>query len=197
MSLSVRTVCREPFIQIVDDFLNDSEILHVSSLAADKDALQRNGIAAHFDQTGYSFEYPVSKDPLLREIGERIAGITGVRNKIANTFRYRHYMAGQGHPPHLDTYNIGGFTLVITAIVYLNDVAEGGETHFPHARPEPVSIECKRGRLAIWHGHKPDMAVDTSAYHAGSAVKCGNKFTITNFIYSDTPPPRAVDKVAQ
>jgi len=184
-SMSLQVLCKAPRIEIVDNFLSAEEMLHILDFASNAKQLEADGIQTHMGNTGFSFEYPVTNNPVLLAIGNRIQNITGVVNRLPHSMRFRHYMTGQSHPVHYDAYNIQGFTLIITALIYLNDVDEGGATFFPEAEPEPISVEPKIGRLALWYGYNDKLEQDMRAKHEGLLVSKGNKFTLTSFIYHD------------
>ena len=103
--------------------------------------------------------------------------------EFGESFRFRRYAPGEYHPPHLDTYTFEGRTLILTALLYLTDTEAGGETHFPKARPAPVAVRPRRGRLALWFNHRPDGAVDPAALHEALPVRRGVKATVANFLY--------------
>lgn len=56
-----------------------------------------------------------------------------------------HYSNGEFYKPHFDTGP--AFPRVISALLYLNDVEEGGETYFTNFR---VGVKPKAGRLVIF-----------------------------------------------
>lgn len=60
--------------------------------------------------------------------------------------QFLHYYAGQGfYKPHCD--DGPGTPRIFSALLYLNDVAEGGETYFNKIN---ISIAPKKGRLVIF-----------------------------------------------
>ncbi len=74
-------------------------------------------------------------------------------------------------------------SLVVTALLYLNDTEAGGETFFAKAQPSPVFIHPKRGRLAIWFNLLPSGRPDRAALHEALPVLRGEKRTVANFFY--------------
>jgi hypothetical protein len=67
--------------------------------------------------------------------------------------------------------------------LYLNDTIQGGETLFPRAQPQPISIPPQAGRLAIWFNYTSNGEPDPLAFHEAMPVRIGEKLTLTNFIY--------------
>lgn len=86
-------------------------------------------------------------------------------------FRFKRYPRGQGcFKLHVDQ-TPGTPTRLMGVILYLNDVKEGGETHFPR---QGVSVQPKAGRVVIapaaWtHPHEGKMPIS------------GDKCIVNNF----------------
>ena len=177
-------VSQTPRLYVADGFLTRDEITHVLACGNDDDALAARGVTVRHDRSGRSCELPVDGDPVLSAIRARVEQRLGVVNLHGSTMRFRHYDAGEEHPPHLDCYEIAGSHLVITALMHLLDCPDGGDTTFPRAWPAPVSIRPKAGRLVAWFNYYPNGARDEASYHLGSAVRAGHKATITAFIYA-------------
>lgn len=82
---------------------------------------------------------------------------------------------------------------VKTAVIYLNDDFEGGETSFPFI---DTIIKPKRGKLIAWRNGEPSGANFEESQHAGELVKSGTKYILTFWmhigpfedpIYEETP----------
>lgn len=166
---------------MADNFAADEEIAHVTHRAAAIAAATPAGIIVSRDATGLAFEMPVDGDSVLTGLASAVHAALGFGNVHGQTMRVRRYAAGNSHPAHCDVFEIDGAFLVATTIIYLDD-ADGGETYFPHAT---LSIEARRGRLAVWFNYTADGSEDESARHAGLAVRSGCKTTITSFVYND------------
>lgn len=178
----LRRLARAPDVFAIDDFADAAECAHVLAAAGRIERAPPPGLRIGRDAAGLAFEMPVRGDPVLARIMSRISRAMGMDNALGYSFRFRRYAQGQGHPPHFDEYQVAGRALAATAILYLSD-AGGGETHFPHARPGPLKILPKRGRLALWLNLRADGSVDPAAVHESLAVTGGEKATITDFVY--------------
>jgi len=172
-----------PDIFAIDDFIDAADCESVLAKADHVETEQPPGIATKRDDTGFSFEMPIKGDSVLARLMARIHRVVGGENDLALSFRFRRYTQGTSHPPHLDQYEMSGRFLVATAILYLTDTENGGETHFPQAQPAPARITPRRGRLAVWYNYRPDGTVEPAALHESLAVTSGIKATITYFIY--------------
>lgn len=179
----LRELCREPRLFVADDFATDEEVAHVLAVASDEAALARRGVETSHGPAGFHFEMPVGGDPVLEALRRRILETVRLENDFGATMRFRRYEAGQSHRAHRDTYTAGSSCLLVTALLYLTDTEEGGETHFPAARPAPLSVEPRRGRLAVWCNYLPDGGEDPSAAHEALPVRRGVKATLASFIY--------------
>ena len=79
---------------------------------------------------------------------------------------------------------------IMTAILYLNDGYQGGETQFLRTG---LSVAAKAGDLLIFENVTADGRADPMALHAGAPVTQGMKMIATRWIRKDDftyPPPR-------
>jgi prolyl 4-hydroxylase len=181
----VHRVGLEPELYVVDDFLTPAEVFRVIEVASDRDALEARGVAWKHDETGFSFEMPIDGDPVLERIRARIQAASGLVDGLGTTFRFRHYGEREAHGLHLDAYRIGARDLAVTALVHLADTERGGATRFPKARPAPVEVAPRAGRLVLWWNVRADGTPDPASLHEGLPVVAGVKMTITEFVYVD------------
>lgn len=178
-----RIVCHTPLLGVLDDFVSHGERELLLDLVEDMNWLKRHGIVMKEDQTGRSCELPISSHPLLAHLATRGQRALGLPNHLGETLRYRCYRSGHAHPLHSDDYQASGLRLMATAITYLNEVGQGGETEFPGAWPEPVVIEPRAGRLACWLNDDDHGSSDPHAMHLARVVTRGAKHTLTQFLY--------------
>lgn len=188
MSAEIRPLVRlaqSPRVYVQDDFISFEDIRHVLARYGTREALSALKIDWDANETGLSGELPIADDPVLQRLSERIEEIIGFRCTLTdNTFRFRRYEIGDFHPAHLDRYQISGSHLVATALVYLTDAVQGGETVFPDALPEPVAITSKTGRLAIWFNYEGNGDPDERSRHRSEKLVAGEKATLAYFIYA-------------
>lgn len=176
-------VSNTPLVGVLDEFVSQGERELLLDLVEDASWLRKHGIVMKVDQTGRSCELPVSAHPLLAHVATRGQRALGLPNHLGQTLRYRCYQSGHSHPLHSDTYRAEGMRLVATAITYLNEVAQGGETEFPQAWPEPLVITPRAGRLACWLNEDDRGQSDPHAVHLARTVERGAKHTLTQFLY--------------
>jgi hypothetical protein len=81
-----------------------------------------------------------------------------------------HYKAGEGfYNPHIDNHDAS--PRVAAALLYLNDVEEGGETHFVNFG---ISVKPKAGTLVLFPGNYPYL-------HGAKTPISGDKFAVVTW----------------
>ncbi|MCR5871886.1 MULTISPECIES: 2OG-Fe(II) oxygenase [unclassified Sphingomonas] len=126
--------------------------------------------------------------PDVRPIDERMAALLGLPPENGETMQGQRYAPGQQFRAHYDWFNeqqdywpamkASGGQRTWTAMIYLNDVEEGGATWFPQAG---VRVAPKRGLLLAWNNMKPDGSPNTGTLHEGTPVVKGVKYIITKW----------------
>ena len=182
-SAPLEKLCETPRIFKMDNFARADEFAPILDIVRDPAQLAQRGVKTQHNKAGLSFEWKVASEPILKTLVERTYARLGFDNDLGFTLRFRNYQLDEYHPGHLDVYQVENVFLVATAILYLNDTTRGGETFFPRAQPESISIAPQAGRLAIWFNYTPAGDPDPLAFHEALPVQSGEKLTLTNFIY--------------
>jgi prolyl 4-hydroxylase len=126
--------------------------------------------------------------PDVRPIDEAIAALLGIDPDNGETMQGQRYAVGQQFRPHHDYFRehepywprmveCGG-QRTWTAMIYLNDVEEGGATWFPQAG---IRVAPKRGLLLAWNNMSPDGSPNDLTLHEGMPVVKGTKYIITKW----------------
>lgn len=126
--------------------------------------------------------------PDVAPIDARIAALLGIPSEFGETMQGQRYHVGQHFRAHQDYFHetegywsdvsqYGG-QRTWTAMIYLNDVPEGGATWFPQAG---VKIEPRRGLLLAWNNMKRDGAPNPATLHEGMPVLEGTKYIVTKW----------------
>lgn len=126
--------------------------------------------------------------PFVRPIDESIAGLLGIDPDQGETMQGQRYAPGQQFRAHHDYFHVSesywakvgqqGGQRTWTAMIYLNDVAEGGATWFPQAG---LKVSPRRGLLLAWNNMKPDGSPNEATLHEGMAVVEGVKYIVTKW----------------
>lgn len=176
------------------NFLNDAECRMLVELI---DANRRPStlLATHEDP---EFRTSDSCDlnrwaPEIRAIDERIAGLLGIVPDHGETMQGQRYAVGQQFRAHCDYFHeteaywpmmkAQGGQRTWTAMIYLNDVPEGGATWFPRAG---IRIRPRKGMMLIWNNMNLDGSPNYDTLHEGMAVLDGVKYIITKWFREET-----------
>ena len=183
MHSPLEQISQSPRVYIADGFLAARDIADVLARHGEDQAAQDPGIAWDSGIAGTSGELPVEDDPVLRALASRIEAALGFATTLPGaTFRFRRYTHGDFHPAHVDCYAIAGHHLVATALVYLTDANNGGETVFPEAADGPLAIAARRGRLALWFNYTREGEIDRRSLHRSEELRAGEKATLAYFV---------------
>lgn len=124
----------------------------------------------------------------VRPVDEGIARLLGIDPKQGETMQGQRYAPGQHFRAHHDFFYASqqywqkvkheGGQRTWTAMIYLNEVEEGGATWFPKAG---VRVAPKRGMLLIWNNMAADGSPNELTLHEGMPVIRGCKYVVTKW----------------
>ena len=136
-----------------------------------------------------SFAY-VQEVPGVHVLNRRIAAATGTDVRQGEALQVLRYRPGQEYRPHMDAVAGEPNQRILTALVYLNDDYEGGETSFLRTG---LKFKGRKGDALVFRNALPDGRADDMAQHAGLPVTAGEKLIASRWIRARTftfPPPR-------
>jgi hypothetical protein len=109
--------------------------------------------------------------PFLKTIMERVE---------IGSFNIQKYEPG-GHflKVHSERTTVGTSQRVLVWMTYLNDVDDGGATHFVH---QDLDVQPQRGKTIIW-------PAEWTHAHQGCVLNSGSKYIITGWIHF--PPDKS------
>ncbi|MDR6786801.1 prolyl 4-hydroxylase [Sphingomonas sp. BE138] len=124
----------------------------------------------------------------IRQIDQYIAASLGLAPELGETMQGQRYAPGQLFRAHHDYFHEAesywpamrenGGQRTFTAMIYLNDVEEGGATWFPKGG---VRVAPRKGMLLAWNNMAADGSPNTATLHEGMAVLEGTKYIITKW----------------
>lgn len=127
-------------------------------------------------------------DPFVRMIERRLNDLLGIAPEWGETIQGQRYQPGQEFKPHHDWFYTNapywaaeasrGGQRSWTAMIYLSDVAEGGETTFPHVG---ATVTPEQGALLVWNNAGRDGTPNGDTIHAALPVVRGVKYVITKW----------------
>ena len=131
--------------------------------------------------------------PLVAEVNERISALLGLDDRHGEPLQGQRYAPGQEFKAHTDTFEPGRADYFLhcaesgnrtwTAMVYLNDVEEGGATRFKTINK---TIQPEAGKLLAWNNLLPDGRPNPATLHQGMKVRRGVKYILTRW-YRERP----------
>ena len=173
----------------VGDFLSQAECERLCAMV-DQTARPSSLHEVDYDsgfRTSYSGDLDPA-DPFVMGIGRRIDDILGVDSSFGEAIQGQRYLPGQQFKPHNDWFYTTekywqgerkrGGQRSWTTMIFLNDVEQGGETHFTQIG---IKIEPKPGVLLIWNNALPDGRPNEGTMHAGTPVIEGAKYIVTKW----------------
>jgi prolyl 4-hydroxylase len=171
------------------DFLTAAEcerLCLMIDLTAKPSTLHEESYASGF-RTSYSGDLD-AYDPFVMSISRRIDDLLGMNPVCGEAIQGQRYLPGQQFKPHNDWFYTTekywelerkrGGQRCWTAMAFLNEVEEGGETHFTEVG---IKIEPKPGVLLVWNNATADGTPNEGTMHAGTPVVKGSKYVITKW----------------
>lgn len=187
-----------PFTQLYtkENFLSEKECLDLISIidpnlkpstVADP---KGSGLVSNY-RTSQTAALTFSRDPFFIGIDQRIAREMGLNPFLGESMQAQKYNPGQYYKEHWDFFLpkskeysaycewMGQRTW--TAMIYLNDVHDGGETYFKHLK---LRIKPRRGMLVAWNNLYKNGLPNLKTLHEALPPKTENKYVITKWFRS-------------
>ena len=123
----------------------------------------------------------ISEDLIVQAVNRAIALATGTQTRWGEPLTVLRYRPGQQYHPHYDAYEEGWPEpqRTTTALVWLNDAYEGGETRFPELG---ITVRGAVGDMLVFPNLGPDGRRDDRMLHAGLPVTRGEKWLASRWI---------------
>lgn len=192
-----------------EHFLSDDECDHLISLAKDK--LEISMVADN--ESGKSIKSEVrtssgmflekKQDEIVERIEKRLAAWTFLPPENGEAIQILHYENGQKYEPHFDYFHdkanqeLGGHR-VVTVLMYLSNIEQGGETVFPNSEAKDsqpkddtwsdcarkgYSVKPRKGDALLFFSLHPDASTDPRSLHGSCPVIEGEKWSATKWIH--------------
>jgi prolyl 4-hydroxylase len=184
-----------PIIVLLEGVLSAAECSELIELARPR--LQRstvvdprtgtNTVADYRNSEGMFFR--LGETALVARLDERISALMNCPVENGEGLQVLRYGTGGHTAPHFDFKIPSNATnsesiarsgqRLSTLIIYLNDVAQGGETVFPVVG---LSVTPRRGNGVYFEYTNSHMQVDQRSLHAGAPVAQGEKWVVTKWM---------------
>ena len=180
-------VSADPHIEVVQGLFSPEECRYIQLLAdpwmepAMIYATDGSGMRDPHRDSDNMAVTPMAEDLIVQAVNRCIAKASGTQYGWGEPLHVLRYRPGQQYRPHHDAHALGPpeKRRIATALLYLNDAYEGGETHFPEIG---VAVRGATGDLLIFHNLTADKLPDPRMTHAGLPITRGEKWLATRWI---------------
>lgn len=122
----------------------------------------------------------MAEDLVVQAVNRCIASATGTQASWGEPLNIIKYTPGQQYRPHHDGTGSDNVSVrVLTALIWLNDQFEGGETDFPKIK---VRVRGNVGDMLVFRNTRDNGEFDERMIHAGLPVTEGVKWMASRWI---------------
>jgi len=187
---NVTLMSANPIIYVVSNFLTDEEcdafIDHGMGHMQRATVISDGDHEIHDSRTNTFNWIPHNANETIHEVSKRFSILVQMPINNAEQFQLVHYGPGTEYKPHFDSFDkntdegrknwFPGGQRLITALAYLNDVEEGGETDFPEM---DISVKPNKGDVVVFHNCIDGTSeIHPNSLHGGSPVVKGEKWAV-------------------
>jgi prolyl 4-hydroxylase len=190
-----RLISADPHIELIAGLFSPSECRYIQLLAqpwlepAMIYATTGEGMRDPHRDSDNMVIAPMTEDLVIQAINGCIANASGTKPTWGEPLHVLRYGPGQQYRPHHDAHTLVQVEQrrIATALLYLNDEYQGGETHFPEIG---VTVRGGIGDLLIFHNLDAEKLPDRRMIHAGLPITRGEKWLATRWIRGSDYLPR-------
>ncbi|XP_017076192.1 prolyl 4-hydroxylase subunit alpha-1 [Drosophila eugracilis] len=183
----------DPFVMLLHNMVSPQDSAQLRS--SSKQDLQPSTIANIIDKnftievadyrTSKSVWYSNSFSEATKNTVERLGDATGLDMNYTEHFQIINYGLGGFFTTHFDLvlkdedrFN-GSSDRLATTLFYLNDVPQGGGTHFPKLN---ITVFPKSGSALFWYNLRNSGSTHNGTLHTGCPVIVGSKWVVSKWI---------------
>lgn len=185
----------DPNVALFENLLTADECEELIELSAGK--LRRSEVVnretgafeVNSVRTSEGTYFARGENETIRRIESRIAALTGIPVENGEPLQILHYQVGGEYLPHHDFFDPAdpgsalhmraGGQRVATLVIYLNTVADGGETGFPGLK---LQVKALQGSAIYFEYMNRSGQLDTRCLHSGNPVRDGEKWIATKWL---------------
>ena len=119
------------------------------------------------------------EDPAVHALLRRIGKATGTDASQGEASQVLRYQPGQEYKPHYDYVRASDNQRIVTALVWLNEDYQGGETAFLRTGQK---LRGRKGDAVVFWNSLEDGSIDPLTEHAGLPVQRGTKLLFNRWI---------------
>jgi prolyl 4-hydroxylase len=186
---NINTLNELPSVFTINKFITDEECQHMITISKPimKDSLVSDNKTGTISKgrTSKNAWIQHNHDKITKQIGEKIAKVVDIPLENAEAFQVIYYGEGGEYRRHYDSWTHDGSEKTLrcmkyggarikTALVYLNDVEEGGSTCLNKIN---VDVNAEKGKLLVFENTYTNSNIKHPlSEHAGMPVIKGEKY---------------------
>jgi len=186
---NINTLNESPSVFTIDKFITDEECQHMITISKPimKDSLVSDNKRGTISKgrTSKNAWIQHNHDKITKQIGDKIAKVVGIPLENAEAFQVIYYGISGEYRRHHDSWEHDGSEKTLrcmkyggarikTALVYLNDVEEGGSTCLNQIN---VDVNAEKGKLLVFENTYTNSNIKHPlSEHAGMPVIKGEKY---------------------
>jgi len=181
-----KIISADPYIALYPGLFSPAECRYLAVLAApwlDKAMVTVEGAETQFERVRDADSSAIShltEDLVVQRINRCIAAATGTNPEWGEPLNVLRYKQGQQYRPHHDGRGSGeGPMRIKTALIWLNEQFDGGETEFPSLN---IRVRGGVGDMLVFRNVHDDGSQDDRLVHAGLPVSNGVKWMASRWI---------------
>jgi prolyl 4-hydroxylase len=195
-------------LYIVDDFLSSRDCDALSDVI--RGCLRPSTITTaqtepdKYFRTSATYDLGTIENAFLSELDQKISRTVGIRLPYSEASQGHVYGVGEQFKAHTDYFEPRGAVharhralrgnRTWTFMIYLNDVAKGGGTHFIRLG---YTFQPKKGRALAWNNLYANGVLNYNTLHAGLPVEEGYKIIITKWFRETRQRPHVLLRVVR
>lgn len=193
----INILSRDPWIISLDNFVTDVEIRALLGsvegkwarsevVTKDSNGPKISAISENRTSVNAWCKSNCNSKPYVKSIHQKIEDITEIPKNNYEPLQLLKYETGQKYNVHHDLLQWQNEGIcgprILTFFLYLSDVTEGGETHFPSLN---ITIKPKKGSAVLWPSTYNENLhlMDERTYHEAKAVVKGQKYAANAWIH--------------
>jgi prolyl 4-hydroxylase len=184
--ITPKIISQDPYIALYPQLFNAAECKYLAVLgtpwlekAAVVGATGEKSMNPARDADSSAIPH-LTEDMVVQRINRCIATATGTKASWAEPLNLLRYRPGQQYKPHHDGSGAGDAPMRnYTALIWLNEQFEGGETDFPNIN---VRVRGGVGDMLVFRNVRDDGSPDPRLLHAGLPVTEGVKWMASRWI---------------
>ncbi|MDO5102258.1 MAG: 2OG-Fe(II) oxygenase [Lautropia sp.] len=193
--VDVAFIMQDPNVALIRGLLSDEECAQLIEWSKGRmkssEVVDRESGASYQSsvRTSEGSHFERGENALIERIEARIAALTGLAVNRGEPLQMLRYGVGGEYLAHQDFFDpadagtkvlteVGG-QRIATLVMYLNDVEEGGDTHFPDL---DLSVKPIKGSAVYFEYQNDAGELDTRCLHAGMPVLRGEKWIMTKWL---------------